>query len=234
MTSALWHWAAAPRKIRDGAALEQYLSERGAYIAQASTYSYCRARTGFMGPKLFHEQPFLASLEITRWEALHAVLADLFVICEGVLRPLAIQTGDGQGPAALREALLARYRGALNAHGPAPHHPEGWEFAVEALGQRLRQMQLAAPRSPDLVGAASGKVIFDHLPFHEDMLRFDEEMVVNSVRFRILRFWEDLHRRLDGAAVTADLLRGPPGRAQAPGQGAPVDSGNTSVAHSGD
>lgn len=57
--------------------------------------------------------------------------------------------------------------------------------------------------------ATSGKVIFDHLPFHEDMLRFDEEMVVNSVRFRMLRFWEDLHRRLDGAAVTDDLLAGP-------------------------
>lgn len=218
MTSALRRWATGPRKIRDGAAFERYLAERGAYIAQASTYSYCRARTGFMGPKLFHEQPFLESLEITRWEALHAVVADLFVICEGVLRPHAAQAADGQGAAALRDALLACYRRALNSHGLAPHHPQGWEFAVEALAQRLRQAQRAAPKAPDMVGATSGKVIFDHLPFHEDMLRFDEEMVVNSVRFRILRFWEDLHRRLDGAAVAADLLAGPAPHAETASQ----------------
>ncbi len=161
-----------------------------------------------MGPKLFHEQPFLQSLEITRWEALHAVLADLFVICEGVLRPHVEQQRDGRGPDKLRASLVACYRRALNSHGPAPHYPQGWEFAVDVLDKRLRQSQLAAPKEPDAVGATSGKIIFDHLPFHADMLRFDEEMVVNSVRFRILRFWEDLHRRLEGAVVAADLMGG--------------------------
>lgn len=185
--------------IVTGEALAAFLAAEAAHVAQSATYSYLRARTGFMAPRLFSERVFLDALDRTRWEAFGAVLADLFVIAEGEMR--------GGAPAdPVREArLVALYRNQLSMHPSPPHHADGWDGFGDDLARRLEHARGAARQAPDLVAAAAGKCIFDNLPLHPDVRRPDEELVVNSVRFRVLRAFETLRARVDLAAVARDL-----------------------------
>lgn len=190
-------------RITDAAGLIASLSAEAAHVAQSTTYAYLRARTGFMAPRLFTEQPFLDGLEVTRWEAFGAVLSDLFVIAEGELRPHAGGYADR-----LSTALVARYRMELMRHPPPAHREGGWNGLSEELDLRLKDAQKRPVESCDSVASRAGRHIFEFLPLHPDMRRLDEEMVVNSVRFRVLATWQALKPRTDFAAIAADLRDG--------------------------
>lgn len=177
------------------------LAGEAAHVAQSSTYAYLRARTGFMGPRLFSEKPFLEALEVTRWEAFAAVLADLFVIAEGSLRALA-----GSDASPLADRLVGAFGAELGRHPPPPHRETGWDGLAEALAARLAEAQEHPPRTSDDIAATAGAHIFEFLPLHPDMRRPDEDLVVNSVRFRTLSGWQKLARRTDFAAVARDIV----------------------------
>jgi hypothetical protein len=183
------------------------LAGEAAHVAQSSTYAYLRARTGFMGPRLFSEKPFLEALEVTRWEAFAAVLADLFVIAEGRLRAHA-----GSDAQRLATRLVSTFAAELGLHPPPAHRETGWGGLAEALAARLAEAQKHLPRTSDDIAATAGAHIFEYLPLHPDMRRPDEDLVVNSVRFRTMAGWQKLAKRTDFAAVARDMTVGPDGR----------------------
>jgi hypothetical protein len=185
-----------PRHIAEPADLPQALSREAAFLAQSSVYAYCRARTGFMGPKLFDEPAFLGSIEICRWQAYVACLSDLFVLIEGRLR--GAYPGRQE---TLADQLTALFATALQAQEEHPPEPRDWDADVAEFRSRLARLQLAAPLPIVILVEYSAQAIYDHLPFHEKLLRPDEEMVFNSVRFRFLRCAEDLDRKIDFAAM---------------------------------
>jgi hypothetical protein len=193
-------------RVDDAAGLAASLASEAAHIAQSTTYAYLRARTGFMAPRLFTEQPFLDGLEVTRWEAFGAVLSDLFVIADGELRACAGGHADR-----VSTALAAWYRTELMRHPAPAHREDGWDGLVEQLAQRLDESRARPPESCDLVASRAGRHIFEFLPLHPDMRRLDEEMIVNSVRFRVLAAWQALKRRADFAGIAADLCNGEQG-----------------------
>ncbi|MFM2128974.1 MAG: hypothetical protein RL477_520 [Pseudomonadota bacterium] len=195
-----WRNFTRPPRILTACGLFEALAAEAAHVAQSATYAYLRARAGFMGPRLFTEKPFLEALEVTRWEALSAVMADMFVIAEGALRPHA-----GAGASLLPDRLTAAFVAELARH-PAPAHREGgWDGLDQALRLRLAHGQSGPPPSSDAIAAQSGAHIFAHLPLHPDLLRLDEELVVNSVRFRVLAGWQQLRERCDFAAIAREL-----------------------------
>lgn len=201
-------------RVARASALFEALAGEGAHIAQSSTYAYLRARTGFMAPKLFSEKMFLEALEVTRWEAFAAVLADLFVITEGALRP-----HSAAGATRLPVLLAAAFDAELARH-PAPAHREGgWSGLAEALETRLREAQTGPVRASDAIAASAGRHIFEFLPLHPDMLRLDEDLVVNSVRFRTMSGWQKLIKRCDFAAIAVDLFGSAEGDLRVPVEG---------------
>ena len=189
-----------PRRVTSLAGLPDALSREAAFLAQSSVYAYCRARTGFMAPKLFDEPAFLGSVEICRWHAYVACLSDLFAIVEGRLR--TVYPGR---PEALAEKLTAQFAAALRMQDEAPPEPRDWDADTSAFGNRLARLQLAAPLPVVTLVEYSAQAIYDHLPFHEKLLKPDEEMVFNSVRFRFLRCAEDLERKLDFPELAREL-----------------------------
>lgn len=186
-------------RLRTAGELREFLAGEAAHVAQSATYDYLRARAGRLAPQLFREQPFLDALEVTRWEAYAAVLADLVVIAETSLRPHAADD-------TVRTAALASlYREALAFYPPPAHRADGWQGHEADLARRLTMAREQSDTTPDAIAGRSGEHIFAHLPLHPDIRRLDEEMVVNNVRFRILRSWETMQARVDFAAVAADL-----------------------------
>ena len=187
--------------------LYEYLDEQAAYIAQSSAYSYCRARTGFMAPKLFAEAEFVVNLDRSKWATYLAVLEDLLITLEWEMR------GWGLAPEALHAGLCDVYNGILSGRPRPPEREEPWPKADDGFARRLAQSQMAAPKTTGELSQHSGKVLFNTVPIHPDMKNIDEEMVVNSVRFRLLRFAEELPARLDAAALRIAMGAAPDSRA---------------------
>lgn len=191
---------AMPRRIDSVGELPDALAREAAFLAQSSVYTYSRARTGFMAPKLFDETPFLRSLEICVWHAYVACLSDVFAIVEGRLRPFFPAPNDQ-----LADRLMVLFSEALKAQDFQPPEDRDEGTDVQAFRDRLAKLQLADPLPIVTLVEHSAQIIFDYLPFHEQLLRPDEEMVFNSVRFRFLRFAEDLDRKADFPSLARQL-----------------------------
>lgn len=187
-------------KIADPAALAAALSQEAAHVAQSATYNYLRARAGFLGPKLFSEPAFLEALEITRWESYAAALADLTLIAAAAARPWLPSGG-------VAEEWREIFRQALSVYPPPVHRDDGWDGLIAAFAARAAQADAAPPEPPEAVAATAGRTIFAQLPLHPDVRRLDEEMVVNTVRFRMLRSWESLKDRLEWPKLAAEIRR---------------------------
>lgn len=199
---------AKPPPIGDAEALHRFLAEGAAFISQKCTVEYCRARAGLMWDKLMLEGDFLAAMEVCRWEALAAVYADLAVMTEGMLRS---HLDRPQRAPDLADALLTLVRRGLT-YFPVPQHraEQGWEPDLAQLRSRLGEAQMAAPRHPKDIGHVAGPILFQHMPIHSSLMRFDSEMVTNSVRMQIVRLHEDMERRIVPQAVLAQLLHPEP------------------------
>jgi hypothetical protein len=198
----LLHRTVSPRRltpITDRAALTALVDEHASHLAQSSVYAYCRARTGFMAPKLFDEATFVEGLDIAKWEAFAAGLSDLLVVVEGLLR--AHLPADPQARADIFQAV---YDEILDAHD-VPAHRLDWADARESFARRIAWGVAGAPRTANDVAEGMGRVVFEFLPIHENMRRPDEEMVLNSVRFRMVRTMEDIAVRLQTAPLAASL-----------------------------
>jgi hypothetical protein len=178
--------------------LADFLAARSAYVAQRSVIEYCQARTGPNWDKLFSEASFLERLEVCRWEAYAAVLAEV-----AELALIRLRREGAAGPAAYLPGLVGAARAALLRH-PVPAHRTGWSDAAEAIERHLVRALLAAPHPVHLLGIESATAIFELLPIHADLRRQDRTMFQNTVRFAICRVFDET-RCFDVRALEAAL-----------------------------
>jgi hypothetical protein len=179
--------------------LADFLAAQGAYVSQRTVLEYCRARTGLNWDKLLQEEPFIQGFEFCRWEAYATLLPEIAELAlirlrrEGVLEPRAYLPG-----------LVEAARAALLRH-PVPAHRSSWTEAAAEIERHLARALLAEPRPVHLMGFDASDAIFEILPIHPDLRREDREMFFNSLRFALCRAFEEMTRRLDVAALEAEL-----------------------------
>lgn len=190
-----------PAPIATAQAFGTFLGERAALLAQKCAIDYCRGKTGLASYALFTEKPFLAALDVCRWETFAAALEDLFLLGYG---ELCAHIPDAQR-ARLSAALVALHAQILDAQPPPAHRPRGWSDAVEAFAARLHAAPSAPPRVLDLANH-SAKRLFDTLPIHITMRELDEEVVYGAVRFRMISISQEMRRRVRAGAVAASLV----------------------------
>jgi hypothetical protein len=191
-----------PAPIASAGALRTFLEERAALIAQKCAIDYCRGKTGLASYALFTEEPFLKALEVCRWESFAAVLADLFIIAEGQLRP-HVAPGDS---ARLCERLSALYSSVLDSMPLPVHRPEGWGEVLASFSARLRTAAaLDEPQEALDVADHAAERLFETLPIHMSMRELDEEVVYGAVRFRMIAVSQEMRRRIAAADVAKQL-----------------------------
>jgi hypothetical protein len=191
-----------PAPIATADALRTFLEERSAFMAQKCAIDYCRGKTGLASYALFTEKPFLEALDICRWETFVAVLGDLLIMVEGVLRPqVALEQRR-----VLCTALIDLHSAVL-ASLPAPvHKTQGWGDATESFAPRLRAASVGNPRQALDVADHSAKRLFDTLPIHLSMRELDEEVVYGAVRFRMIAVSQEMQRRIAAADLARQLI----------------------------
>lgn len=190
----------APITTRD--ALRIFLEERAALIAQKCAIDYCRGKTGLASYALFTEKPFLDALDVCRWETFAAVLGDLLIVAEGLLRSHI--AAEQRRP--LNEALTALYSAVLAALPPLAHRAHGWEDTTTSFADRFKTATLGEARQALDVADHSAKRLFDTLPIHSSYRELDEEVVYGAVRFRMIAVSQEMQRRLAAAELVRQLL----------------------------
>ncbi|MFN0041921.1 MAG: hypothetical protein ACKVSF_01765 [Alphaproteobacteria bacterium] len=185
-------------------ALARYLDHHGAFITHRSLAGYVQMKTRVHLSELLKEKRFYNAFERARWDGYVAVVGDLSLIAWGYLRG-----AEQQGAAAtLDAAIVAVHDRVLSGHRAPAHLPEGWSPACAAFGARIGQARFAPPRQAGEVAYASGNAIFDALPIHVDLRKWDRDSVVGGVRFLVVSAVQPLSRLIRPAPLLAALLAG--------------------------
>jgi hypothetical protein len=187
--------------IASGDALATFLDQNASLIAQKTIIGYCTVKTMLPLPELTKEKPFADALEISRWEAYAAALADLMVVAEGRLRPAA-----GGRSYELAARLADVYGSRLAAHPVPAHKTEGWAEEVAALRQRLTTAQLAPPMAIADIALTCAEKIFTTLPIHESLREPDKPAIMANVQFLMVGMAHRFNSEIDSAAIVADLM----------------------------
>lgn len=184
-------------RITSVAGLIAGIGEGAAYLAQGSSFSYIRARSGTMGPRLMQDAAFGRGMERCKWEGFAAAAGDLLLIAEGDLRP------HGPVPAAVWPAL---YRAVLDTQ-PIPEHRagQGWDDRLSDFARRLEAHLAAPPARIEDIADHSANVIMDYAPVDDTIRELDRPMVTNNVKFRFIDHVDALRRRTDLPALAAAL-----------------------------
>lgn len=192
-----------PATLATPGELKAFLQQRASLVAQKCAIDYCRGKTGLASYALFTEKPFLAALDVCRWEAFAAVLGDLLILTQGHLRAHA--GPEQRGPIA--DALVRVYVEILGSMPAPAHRPQGWSDALTSFESRLRDAMHAEAPKAVAIADHSAKRLFDTLPIHSSYRELDEEVVYGAVRFRMIAVNQELERRVDAASLVAQLLR---------------------------
>lgn len=191
-----------PPPIATTDALRIFLEQRAALIAQKCAIDYCRGKTGLASYALFTEKPFLDALDVCRWETFAAVLGDLLIVAEGLLRSHVA----AEQRLRLNEALTALYSAVLTALPPLAHRAHGWGDATASFAERFKAASLGEARQALDVADHSAKRLFDTLPIHISYRELDEEIVYGAVRFRMIAVSQEMQQRLAARDVARELV----------------------------
>ncbi len=186
--------------IRDRAALRDFIDTRASHVAQTSLYGYLRTRAGMRYPELFEDDPFVAGINIAKWQMWLACVSDL-----------AVFAGSRLAQHAPRDVGRVRFmmQGLVDEILEAAGSPSeaGDQFAAEAerVRQRIAHIDLLAVGDFEAAFTKSPTALVRWAPIMDELKELDEEIVRNSVRFRWQEVRRDLQRDLDPQAVLGGL-----------------------------
>lgn len=175
--------------------LERFLGAEAAYLAQRSTYEFCRNTLSYFGQHMFGDDGFNAAFRHCRWEAFAAILADLTLLAAAELRRAAPPGVD------VNAAALELFARNLAAYEVPAHRPDGWGDTVAELRRRLGDQALAPPQTLARLVAVSTRRVFEVLPVYSHNRAADFEGIEAAIRFGTVAAMDRLRQRLRPAAI---------------------------------
>jgi hypothetical protein len=182
--------------VADQASLKNFINTRASFVAQTSLYGYLRTRTGMRYPELFDDDPFVVSINIAKWQIWLACISDLAVYAGGLLM---------QHPQANTKMVSDLVQEVVNEILEETGAPEeaGDKFLDNAqhVRQRLAMTDWQSITDDEQPFSHSPPALVEWAPIVDELKQMDEEIVINSVRFRWQKVRQDLRKSLDASAV---------------------------------
>jgi hypothetical protein len=189
-------------RVRTLPELAAAIGEGAAFLAQGASYSYIRARSGTMGPRLMQDAAFGAAMERCKWEGFAAIAGDLILIVEVELRP----HHPGSGGAATAAVWRRLYREVLAAQEMPEHRAgAGWSDRLAEFDLALDAHCALPARGIEDICEHSAEVLLAFAPVEDAIRGLDREMVVNNVKFRFIDHIDTLRRRADWPALASAI-----------------------------
>lgn len=187
--------------IIDRAGFRRFLHTRSNYVAQYSLYGYLRTRAGIRFPELFNDDAFVVSINIARWHVWLACLSDLAVYAGG----LAFQRA-GAPAVEIARLVSEALDGILKEVGTPPEAGDQFGAHAERVRARVALCDWAAVRDDESTFAESPAALARYAPVTDELKQLDEQIVMNSVRFR----WQEIRRQLRRDLDAERVLAAPP------------------------
>jgi len=189
-----------PPALSDIDTLAGFCLQRASYVAQTTLYGYLRTRAGLQHFNLFTDKKFTAVLKPARTRLVLVCLDDLTVYAAAMVPDLGEQ----------KRAELA---GELFAHGIAALQDEALpqtelNSVQKDFEARSRLIDWTARAAPDKGIAAfrkSADALIELAPIVDDLKKYDNEIVTNSMHFKWHGVRSQLRERLDAHALLASL-----------------------------
>lgn len=176
-----------PERVVSLESLARFLDSRSNFLSQKCITEFCRVRSGVYWQKLFQEQDFLASLEVSCWQAYPPCLAMVTEMVEAALRPA---TGGARRQAAHRLVQLAQDVHAAHATPPGFEAGE-WTASFEMVAEAIRSAEGEAARPVRQMPEPLARRVFQALPMHPRLITNDYDYIFNNLRMNLLRAHED-------------------------------------------
>lgn len=178
------------------ARLARFLDERASFVAQTSLYGYLQTRAGMRYPELFHDDPFVESINVAKWHLWLDCLSDLAVYTGS---RVAHHTPD-ETPRIASMMVAVVDEVLAGAGTPAE---AGSDYAAHAAQVRRRVADTdwlaVGPDEAAFTESPAGLVRW--APVKDELKALDAEIVRNSVRFRWQAVRRDFALYLDPAAL---------------------------------
>jgi hypothetical protein len=186
--------------IRDASELSRFIDENAAFLVQKGIYEYSRARAGHYAKVLFAEQPFLETVEQSRWRAYPLGLAMVAEMTEGALRPHA----DGRG--AIADSLAALVLAVFDGYPVPPAlGRDTWLAARGDLAQRLARVTMHPPKRVIDIPEPFAKGYFALMPIHERLRGEDFSTLRSYLRVTLCNIHDEFTKRIDPPSVVQSL-----------------------------
>ena len=176
--------------------LARFVDERASFVAQTSLYGYLQTRSGMRYPELFHDDAFVASINVAKWHLWLDCLSDLAVYAGS---RVAHHTPD-ETPRIAR--MMVGVVDDVLKHAGTPAEA-GNQFAahVDRVRDRVAGTDWLTVGPDEAAFTESPAGLVRWAPVKDELKALDEEIVRNSVRFRWQAVRGDLVRQLDPHAV---------------------------------
>ena len=183
--------------IVDSAGLRQFLDTRASFVAQMSLYGYLRARAGSRYPELFQDDPFVASINVAKWQLWLACLSDIAVYAGGYLARKAPAEAPRIAP--MMQRIVDEI---LDATGVPEEAGPDFVASAQQVRARLALIDWTSIADDASAFTESPPALVRWAPIVDDLKKLDEPIVLNSVRFR----WQEVRRQFRGLLDAAAIL----------------------------
>lgn len=182
--------------IRDQEGLKEFLNTRASFVAQTSLYGYLRTRAGMRYPELFDDDAFVQSINIAKWQVWLACLSDLAAFTGSLL--LQHPRAKAETISDLIQTLV---NNILSETGIPADAGDMFSENAEHVRKRIALCDWQNTIADESLFSHSPPALVKWAPIVDELKQMDEEIVLNSVRFRWQKVRHDLRAALDAGAV---------------------------------
>lgn len=178
--------------------LQQFLDQRASHVTQTALYGYLRTRAGSRYPELFANEIFAKAMNAAKWNIWVACVSDLAIYAGGLI------CRRGANPEADTARVIAEAIEAVLLRVGVPAEADS-EYPAVVARLRERVHACAWRNVPDNEAAftESPGALVHWAPIVDELKQLDEEIVMNSVRFRWKEVRQELRQGLDADALLA-------------------------------
>ena len=181
--------------------LAEFVQTRAAYVAQTSLYGYLKTRMGTQFRVMFEDDVYSKSIDFAKWRIYASCLADLAIFS-------AATVGDNSELDDETSSKLAEFcfQHAVEQDLKEAGDPELVAKIVTEFSDRLKRTNWPVAGSGENAFTASPPDLIKWAPIVDEFKELDEEIVLNSIRFRWVDIREQLRKRINAEAIRDDWI----------------------------
>lgn len=181
--------------------VNEFARTRAAFVAQKKLFGYVKERMGMTYATAFQNDEMAQSLTIATFEIYAACLSDLTVFC--IANATAGEAVSNADRVAIARCAFVEGLEANTSPGRGSEKRDVW---IAAFDQRLSKTFWTPPGTGESRFTESGPALVRWAPIADRLKKYDEEIVLNSIKFAWVEVRKDFLARLDPEAVQADAL----------------------------